>query len=76
MKREPLFINAGGLTIRVNPRTSPTSWICLQIMEPPEFNDAGVQIRDGRFTQVYVTKEQAKMLADILHAEAVLEIIE
>ncbi len=76
MKRDPLFIDAGGLTIRVNPRTSPTSYICLQIMEPPEFDAAGNQARDGRFTQIYITKEQAKTIADILHAEAVLEIME
>lgn len=76
MKRDPLFIDAGGLTIRVNPRTSQTSYICLQIMEPPEFTDDGHQARDGRFTQVYISKEQAKIIADILHAEAVLEIIE
>lgn len=75
-KREPFFMDAGDLTIRINPRTSPTSWICLQVMEPPEFDEQGHQLRDGKFTQIYVTKEQAKVIAEVLLAESMLELVE
>lgn len=75
MNRAPLFIDAYGMTIRVNPRTSPGAFICLQIMEPPEVNTEGTHLRDARFTQIYLSKDHAKALADILHAEAVLDLM-
>lgn len=74
MKREPVFMDANSLTIRVNPRGTKTSYIDLQIMEPPIYNDKGEPIRDGKFTQIFLSAEQAKALADILYAESVLDL--
>jgi hypothetical protein len=66
----PLFMDAGGFTIRVNPNPSPTGYLGLQIMEPPEYDpEKSITLRDGKFTQIFLTKDQAKNLADILYAQ-------
>ena len=76
MRKPPMFMDAGGFTVRVNPRSSPTGYVCLQIMEPPQYDyEKGITLRDGKFNEIYLTAEQAKQLADVLHAESVIELI-
>lgn len=76
MKREPQFLDCGGCTVRVNPPNSPTAYMCLQIMEPPVWaNDEKLQA-PGQFTQLFLTREQGKALADILYAQLAMELVE
>lgn len=74
--KPPLFMDAGGLTLRVNPPSSPTAYFSLQIMEPPTFTENGDKISDGKFTQIWLSQEKGKALADLLYAQAVLDLIE
>ena len=71
----PQFMDCGGCTVRVNPPTSPTAYLCLQIMEPPIWKQDETLQAPGTFTQIYLNREQAKQLADILYAQLVLELV-
>ena len=75
MSKPPQFMDCGGCTVRVNSPNSPTAYVCLQIMEPPIWNQQETLQTPGTFTQLYLTKEQAKQLADILYAQMVLELV-
>ena len=76
MKKEPQFLDCGGCTVRVNPPNSPTACICLQIMEPPVWNNQEVLQAPGSFTQLFLTREQAKAIADILYAQLAMDLVE
>lgn len=77
MKREPLFIDAGGCTVRINPPTSPTAYICLQVMEPPVWGgEHHVLQAPGTFTELFLTREQAKAIADTLYAQLAMDFVE
>lgn len=76
MKKEPQFLDCGGCTVRVNPPACPTCMLCLQIMEPPVFNETGYLQAPGTFTQLYITREQAKAIADTLYAQLAMDLVE
>ena len=75
-KKEPLIVIAMDKTIRINPRQTKTAFLVLQIMEPPEYDDNGRTLQEGRFTQIYLHYENAKALADAIYAEEVLDLVE
>jgi len=74
--KPPFLLAAGAITIRINPRTSPTSYLHLQIMEPPEYNDQGEFMREGSVTVLYLSMEHARLLADAIYAQDVLDLVE
>ena len=78
MKIQPLFIDAGGVTIRINPRPTKTSYVRLQIMEPPQYTgeQGDVIFREGKFTEIWLEPDQAKAVADGLYTESMSEYIE
>lgn len=76
MKKEPSFLDCGGCTVRVNPPNSPTAYIGLQIMEPPVWNNQEVLQSPGSFTELFLTREQAKTIADILYAQLAMDFVE
>lgn len=45
-------------------------------MEPPVWNNQETMQTPGSFTQLFVTREQAKALADILYAQLAMELVE
>ena len=75
MPREPHFIDAWGSTIRLDPPATPAHNMKLTLMTPVEHNEAGNTIQQGRVLEVYLSKDQAKLLADVLHATAVEQLI-
>ena len=50
--------------------------LCLQIMEPPVWNDQEVLQAPGTFTQLFLTREKAKAIADILYAQLAMDLVE
>lgn len=71
MPREPYFIDSWGSTIRLDPPAIPGNNMRLTLVTPVEYNEAGNTIQQGRVMEIYLSKDQAKLLADVLHATAV-----
>lgn len=75
-QKEPLFLNLGGNTVRINPRQTPTSYIGIQIIIPDDYDNEGKLIRKASITQLWLSAADAKKFADILTAESALELVE
>jgi len=75
MKQEPHFIDVWGSTIRLDPPATPAQKMRLTLMTPVEYNEAGNTVQQGKVMEVYLSEDQAKLLADVLHATAVKNLI-
>ena len=61
------FIDLGGNTARVDPQTTPTSYIRLQIFWQAVYDDrSGAEVNSPRAVEIYMTVEQADVLAEAL----------
>lgn len=61
------FIDLGGNTARVDPQTTPTSYIRLQIFWQAVYDDrSGAEANSPRAGEIYMTVEQAGVLAEAL----------
>ena len=61
------FIDLGGNTARVDPQTTPTSYIRLQIFLQAVYDDkSGAEVNSPRAGEIYMTVEQADVLAEAL----------
>lgn len=61
------FIDLGGNTARVDPQTTPTSYIRLQIFWQAVYDDrSGAEVNSPRAGEIYMTVEQADVLAEAL----------
>ena len=75
-KKQPILLALGDTTVRIEPRTAPTSYLQIQIIEAPHYNSEGHWIRDGRVVQLWMTMEHAKLFADAIYAQEVMELVE
>ena len=61
------FIDLGGNTARVDPQTTPTAYIRLQIFWQAVYDDSsGAEVNSPRAGEIYMTVEQADVLAEAL----------
>ena len=61
------FIDLGGNTARVDPQTTPTAYIRLQIFWEAVYDDSsGAEVNSPRAGEIYMTVEQADVLAEAL----------
>lgn len=61
------FIDLGGNTARVDPQTTPTSYIRLQIFWEAVYDySSGAEVNSPRAGEIYMTVEQADVLAEAL----------
>lgn len=61
------FIDLGGNTARVDPQTTPTAYIRLQLFWQAVYDDSsGAEVNSPRAGEIYMTVEQADVLAEAL----------
>lgn len=74
--RQPILLALGDTTVRIDPRTTSTSYLPMQIIESPHYDQQGNWVRDGRVIQLYLAMDDAKLLADAIYAQDVLGLVE
>lgn len=74
--KKPIFLALGDSTIRIDPRSSITAYLPIQIIQPPEYNDEGHWMRDGKVIQLWMSMEDAKLFADAIYAQESLNLVD
>ena len=76
MKPEPFFMDAWGSTIRIDPPKSTTANFKLALMTTAEYDGEDHTIRQGQVLELWLNADQARKLADALHAQLGFKYIE
>lgn len=75
-RSEPILMDANGMTLRIDPppKNCPSCYLTLHIMERPVF-DGELEKTPARYTMISLDPDQAKALANIIHAHLVMPLV-
>lgn len=62
----PIFVNANGSTIRIDPPNTPTGYTKFCIYELDHYDESGYMRNAGRAIEIYIPVDPVKQLRDAL----------
>lgn len=77
VQKQPSFAAMRNATVRLTPHYSVQDYMTLEIMVPPDYHhETGTLIAEAKHLSMWVRKEDAKALADLIYAQFAMKYVE